>query len=141
MAGNQAQFQNFVPDWVKPLLLQAQQKYGIPAALLAAQINHESGFSPTVISKPNSDPYKSYDRGIAQINNHWHPEISDQQALNPAWAIDWMAKTMSEKFQRHGDWAKALSEYNTGNPTQGVQTYAARILKDVPGMGGQMPSS
>ncbi len=134
-----SQFPSYVPQWAQPLLLQAQQKYGIPASLLAAQINHESGFNPTVLSNPNKDPYQSVDRGIAQINNHWHPEVSDHQAMNPAWAIDWMAQNMTQKFHQYGDWAKALSAYNTGNPTQGVASYAARILKDVPGMENVIP--
>ena len=32
------------------------------------------------------------DRGIAQINSRWWPNISDAQAFDPIWSIYWMAK-------------------------------------------------
>lgn len=31
----------------------------------------------------NSDKYHSVDRGLWQINNHWHPEVTDAQAFDP----------------------------------------------------------
>lgn len=32
----------------------------------------------------NSDRYRSRDRGLWQINDHWHPEVSDAAAFDPA---------------------------------------------------------
>lgn len=43
----------------------------------------ESGGNPTAIGV-NSDKWKSRDRGLWQINNHWHPEVTDAVAFNPA---------------------------------------------------------
>ena len=34
----------------------------------------------------------SVDRGIAQINDEYHPDVSDAQADNPYFAIRWMTK-------------------------------------------------
>lgn len=121
-------FNPSTPEWAKPILTQLAQKYGIPTEVLSSQINHESGFQ-NIDSQPNADASKSYDRGIAQINNYWHPEISDAQAHDTNFALDWMARTMAEKKNRLGDWGKALSEYNTGNPNDGFKNgYVNKIL-------------
>lgn len=32
----------------------------------------------------NTDAYRSRDRGLWQINDHWHPEVSDAVAFSPA---------------------------------------------------------
>lgn len=133
MSNNQNQYTVNTPDWVKPYLDKAAQIYGIPTLLLSAQLEQESGFKQRARGRNRDSMGRvlSTDRGIAQINDRWHPEITDQQADDPAWAIDWMARTMSEKMGRYGDWGKALSEYNTGNPDKGftngyVQNVASR---------------
>jgi hypothetical protein len=45
----------------------------------------ESGGRTTAVGV-NSDRYRSRDRGLWQINDHWHPEVSDAAAFNPATA-------------------------------------------------------
>lgn len=114
---------------MKPYLDKAAQVYGIPTLLLSAQIEHESSWQPKARGyNKRGGQVLSVDRGIAQINDYWHPEISDEQADDPAWAVDWMARTMSEKMGRLGDWGKALSEYNTGDPQRGFANgYVQRV--------------
>jgi hypothetical protein len=45
----------------------------------------ESGGN-TEATHTNSDTYRSVDRGLWQINSHWHPEVSAAQAFDPAQA-------------------------------------------------------
>lgn len=42
----------------------------------------ESGGRTTAVGV-NSDRWRSRDRGLWQINSHWHPEVSDAAAFNP----------------------------------------------------------
>lgn len=125
------QFVSGTPDWAKPKIIAASNKYGVPTAILSAQIKQESGFNP-VARGLNKDPktgaIRSTDRGIAQINDYWHPEISNAQADNPDFAIDWMARNISGNYKKTGSWAQALSIYNSGSPTGTIGTYAAKIL-------------
>jgi hypothetical protein len=118
--------QNVHPS-IQSMIASSSQKYNVPLPLLTTQIKHESSFNP-MARHVNTDG--SVDRGIAQINDKAHPEISDSQAYDPQFAIDWMGKTMGEKFTRLGSWDKALSEYNTGSPTLGIESYAKPILQE-----------
>lgn len=43
----------------------------------------ESGGNPRAVHV-NADKYRSRDRGLWQINDHWHPEVSDAAAFDPA---------------------------------------------------------
>ena len=45
----------------------------------------ESGGN-TAAHAVNHDRYRSTDRGLFQINSHWHPEVTDAQAYDPAQA-------------------------------------------------------
>jgi Lysozyme like domain len=47
--------------------------------------NAESGLNP--LAKNCNNPGGTCDRGILQINNYWHPEVSDACAYNPLCAF------------------------------------------------------
>ena len=49
----------------------------------------ESGLDPDRVHVNRTG---SIDRGIAQWNSYWHPQVTDEQAFNPATAIDLMAE-------------------------------------------------
>jgi len=124
-------FHPSTPNWAKSILQNLSQRYGVNTFVLSSQINQESGFNPRARGY-NRDKFgniTSVDRGIAQINNYWNPGISDKQADDPMFALNWMAKTMAEKYNRLGDWGKALSEYNTGNGKDGFKNgYVKKVL-------------
>lgn len=42
----------------------------------------ESSGDPRAVGV-NADRYRSRDRGLWQINDHWHPDVSDAEAFNP----------------------------------------------------------
>lgn len=112
-----------VPHWAIKPLRKACQKYHIPERLLISQIEHESGFDPRARGE-NRDAegnLLSVDRGLAQINSYWHPEVTDEEAYDSKFAINWIAREMSDLYKKYGSWGKALSVYNTGNPEDGFK--------------------
>lgn len=94
----------------------AEERQGLPTGLLLAVLEHESGLNPAArsVNQGGSAP-GSIDRGIAQINDYWHPDVSDEQAYDPSFAIPWAAQFLSQLYQRCGTWKGALSSYNTGS--------------------------
>ena len=54
-------------------------------------------------------------RGVAGIDKKFHPEVSDQQAFDPSFAVDWMGQYLSAIVKKNGgDVYSALREYNGG---------------------------
>lgn len=99
------------------LILKCVEEYDSKPDLLWGQLDHESGFNPNA-QGPNRDAegrLLSMDRGIAQINSVAHPEVSDQEAYDPNFAIPWMAKKMKAFFDEYHDWEKAFIAYNAGH--------------------------
>ncbi|HXM54533.1 MAG TPA: peptidoglycan DD-metalloendopeptidase family protein [Candidatus Dormibacteraeota bacterium] len=62
-------------------LAQAAGTGGDPQVAAAIALA-ESGGDPTAVGV-NSDQWRSRDRGLWQINDHWHPEVSDACAFDP----------------------------------------------------------
>lgn len=124
----------------KKRIWDSSHKKNVPALMLCKQLNLESGFDPAAVGYV--DPR---DRGLAQINSFWHPEISDEQAFDPAFSIPWAANYLSENFKALGDINAALAAHNVGRfyarkwldenkPISGLYTaegkdYAAIITK------------
>lgn len=52
----------------------------------------------------NSDSWRSKDRGLWQINSHWHPEVSNAQAFNPSSAAA-AAYRISNKGTNWSPWS------------------------------------
>jgi soluble lytic murein transglycosylase-like protein len=61
-------------------------KYGVDEAHLYATIKCESNFDVDARGD------HGLARGLAQIRSDYHPEVSDKEADDPAFAIDYMAK-------------------------------------------------
>ena len=101
-------------------------EYDIPPSVLAGLLQQESGFIPTAV---NTNANGSLDRGIAQINSAAHPNVSDAQAYDPAYAIPWAAKYLAGLIKSCGSVAGGLSRYNTGMCGSSTgQAYAAKVL-------------
>ena len=124
----------------KKRIWDAGHKYNINSLMLCKQLNLESGFDPAAVGYV--DPR---DRGLAQINSYWHPEVSDEEAFDPAFSIPWAAKYLSDNMKALGDLDAALAAHNVGRyyakqwldagkPVSGLYTadgkdYAAIITK------------
>ena len=124
----------------KKRIWDASHKHDFPALMLCKQLNLESGFDPAAVGYV--DPR---DRGLAQINSYWHPDVSDAEAFDPAYSIFWAANYLSENIKALKNVDAGLAAHNVGRfyarqwleagrPAQGLYTvegrdYAAIITK------------
>lgn len=95
-----------VPEEYTNMIIETANKYGVKPEIVAGLLSKESNFDPTA---DNGE-----DRGIAQINRVAHPEITDEQALDPAFAIDFVGKELGRLKKATGSEFDALRAYNGG---------------------------
>lgn len=93
------------------LVLNSAKETGLPPALLAAMLWNESGYQPNA---RNGNDLNGWDRGIAQINSKAFPNITDEQADDPNFAIPFMAKTIKAYLDQGRTLSEALAAYNVG---------------------------
>lgn len=71
-------------------------KYGVKESAMIKTIECESFSSTTLQSKViQKDGTRENSWGISQINLDFHPDITKEQALDPEFALDFMAKMFS----------------------------------------------
>lgn len=66
-------------------------------------INCESRWNPNAKNIHGNNPSTSVDRGLLQINSHWHKEVTDTQAYNPEFSVRFAIKMINDGKQ--GQWA------------------------------------
>ena len=121
----------------KKRIWDAGHKENIPPLMLCRQLNLESGFDPAAVGYV--DPR---DRGLAQINSYWHPEITDVKAFDPSFSIPWAANYLSENLKALGDVDAALAAHNVGRfyarkwleagkPTSGLYTVEGKDVATI----------
>lgn len=132
-----------VPQQYSDLIANSAKENNIHPAVLASLLFSESGFRPNAVNY-NRDINgqiipNNYDRGIAQINSVAHPDVTDDQANDPSFAIPYAAKLLSSYIQQTGSAKLGIAAYNLGvagalDPeklaTQGKK-YLYKILKGV----------
>jgi peptidoglycan DL-endopeptidase CwlO len=102
-----------VPSAYAGTIEQAASANGIPPALLAALVQHESGFDPNAVSPAGAE-------GIAQFM----PATAAGMGVNPydpTSAIDGAAQLLGSYTTQFGSYADALAAYNAG--PSAVQRY------------------
>lgn len=109
-----------LPDaTIDPIIKTVAQNVAMRPELIAAMLWQESGYRPDA---RNGNAKKGIDRGIAQINSKHHPEVTDVQADNPTFAIDWLGKEFQKSLTRYGgDINRAIAAHNRG-PTGATWT-------------------
>jgi len=105
-----------VPQNLQSLISSSARQYGLDPSILAAMLFQESGINPNTRENVNANQsgVVSRDRGIAQINDLAHPEISDEQARDVNFAIPFMAKELSGAYKQTKSWPQAIAAYNVG---------------------------
>ena len=78
------------PSSLHELIGASSARYGVDPTVVAGVIKCESSFDPLNVGD------EGLAHGLAQINSRWHPEIPREVAENPSWAIDYLAKGISE---------------------------------------------
>jgi hypothetical protein len=85
----------------------AARRYGIPPSLFRRLIQQESGWNPDARNPSGAT-------GLVQIHLPSHPDISEAQARDPAFALGWGARYLAAQKARFGRWDLALAAYNAG---------------------------
>lgn len=114
------------------LFAQAQTRYGVPASLLAAVAQQESGFDPNAVSAAGA-------RGLMQLM----PSTAATLGVNPddpAQAVDGAARLLRDLVGEFGRTDLALAAYNAGPgavhryggvpPYPETRRYVAAVLAD-----------
>jgi cell wall-associated NlpC family hydrolase len=123
----------YVPAALRTLIARAARAEQLPPALLAAQLEAESGFDPSARSPSGAE-------GIAQFmrstwSGTWNPR-REHSPFEPEAAIAAQARLMHVLLERaDGDIATALGAYNAGPAvpradwSRETRAYVARILR------------
>lgn len=77
------------PRSIDELISDASLKYGVSEAVMRKVVACESTFNPNAIG----DGGKSF--GLVQIHLPSHPYVSREEALNPEFAVEFLAKNLS----------------------------------------------
>lgn len=75
---------------VKTIIDRYSIKYSVESKLLADVIECESSFNRYALGD------EGHSRGLAQIHDMYHPEVSDEEAYDPDFAVAFLARYISE---------------------------------------------
>lgn len=89
------------------LFRSAATKYGVPATLLSAVAQQESGFDPKAVSPAGA-------QGLMQLMPATARGLGVTDAFDPAQAVDGAAKMLRNLTNRFGSTELALAAYNAG---------------------------
>jgi hypothetical protein len=121
-----------VPD-IQAIIQSASQKYGVPASLIRAVIEQESGMNPYAESSAGA-------LGLMQLMPETARSLGIKDPLNPAENIDGGTKYLAQLLQQFGgNTALALAAYNAGPgavqayggipPFPETEQYVSRVLQ------------
>lgn len=85
----------------------ASQKYGVPANLLSAVAEQESGYDPRAVSPAGA-------QGLMQLMPATAKHLGVTDAFDPAQAVDGAARMLRDLTRRFGTTELALAAYNAG---------------------------
>ena len=81
----------WTPEMVRELATNKAKEYGLHTKRFLATIECESGFE-SVQSNHYYKGEREESYGVAQIHLPSHPSVTKEMALEPSFAVDWMAK-------------------------------------------------
>jgi soluble lytic murein transglycosylase-like protein len=106
-----------MPQWAHACWDEVAQRHGIPANLLYAIAQVESGLNPNVVNRSHFKHTGSIDIGLMQINSRNLPElakrgITQASLFDPCTNLDVGAGLLAELFSRRGLSWDSVGAYN-----------------------------
>ena len=104
------------PLSIKGLVTKMADEKGVPQDLAHYIISHESQYNisangdKTIICSQTGQPVNA--RGLGQITECWHPEITDEQAYDPIFALNWALDVMKNKDDCIREFSTCRDYYN-----------------------------
>jgi len=93
-------------------VINTSKKHSMRPELISAMLWQESGYKTDA---RNGTKETGIDRGIAQINSKAHPDVTDGQADDPEFAINWLGKEFASNLKHFdGDINRAIAAHNVG---------------------------
>lgn len=94
----------------KELIVEMSEKYGVDHMVLYNTIMCETAgtFDPTIQARARLWYGREQSYGLAQIHLPDHPSVTYEQAIDPRFAVEFMAKNMAEG---HGNWWVCYRQY------------------------------
>lgn len=117
---------------IEECILSAAYRYQVSDQLLLAIAKVESGYNPNAINRNRNG---TYDMGVMQINSSWLPKLGKygihrSHLFDPCTNIHVGAWILANNAVKYGYNWHAVSAYNTGHPTRGIE-YARKVLTTV----------
>jgi len=108
-------YNKYTPNWVKPIVDKAADKYKVPTIILTSQQFKESSFRKNAVSKAGAVGISQFMPATAR---KYGLKVNDKvdERLDPDKAIPAQARLMADLKKQYGSWERALSAYNSGNP-------------------------
>lgn len=73
------------------------KEYGVSAYVMHTVVACESGYDTKVQSKHiTAQGTREQSFGLVQINTYWNPDVTYEQAIDPVFSADFLAKRLSE---------------------------------------------
>jgi len=91
------------------------RKYEVDIKVVNYIISNESNWKPTalgdmdIICKRTGKPVEA--RGLMQITECYHPEITDRQAYNPIFALEWAIPLIADEITCKEQWTTCRNYY------------------------------
>lgn len=88
-------------------VLEGRLRYGIAGHWLGRLKTLESANDPACIGTTDPD-----DLGLLQINRRANPDVTDELAFDPVWALEWGARRLRGQYDALHDWEAAVAAHN-----------------------------
>lgn len=115
------------PAQVAAYVIQGGFKGSAATDAISVALAESGGRTDVVVV--NRDRWKSRDRGLFQINSHWHPEVSDAAAFDPkqATAAAYRISGGGKDWHQWATWPVAAAAMR-GRATIAIQQYLQGLL-------------
>jgi soluble lytic murein transglycosylase-like protein len=131
-----------IPGLASACWEQAAKKHNVPAVLLQAIADTESGMNPAAVNKSHIRRTGTVDIGYMQVNSDprvlRNLGVSKQDLFEPCANINAGARILSEKIARHGYTWEAIGAYNAASVTMTMEQclrtrmrYAWRVYRSL----------